>query len=177
MNLVDIAIIGVFAVSVLIGVFRGFIREALSLTSWVVSVSLAYLFVDVGVMYLEPHISQPLLRLGAAFAAIFIISLLLTSIIGYLLYRLLSIATKIGPGDRLAGAVVWLSARRHYYQPVDSVCDFYGFFRPGVVEAVAAGGLFYAAGGFFHLPDAGRYRDIFQTRIGAAATGRVLCVA
>ncbi len=103
MNLVDIAIIGVFAVSVLIGVFRGFIREALSLTSWVVSVSLAYLFVDVGVMYLEPHISQPLLRLGAAFAAIFIISLLLTSIIGYLLYRLLSIATKIGPGDRLLG--------------------------------------------------------------------------
>ena len=89
---VDIAIIIVIVISLLIGVFRGFIREILSLFSWLSALWLAYTYASMGAVYLEPYVDQPPLRAVAAFAGIFIAALISFSIISYLIYKLLAIA-------------------------------------------------------------------------------------
>lgn len=104
MNWVDIAIIIILLVSTIIGVFRGFIREVLALASWALALFLAYKFCQLAAVYLEPYISQPPLRVAAAFVGIFIIALIVASIVSYILYRLLSIAGISGI-DRSLGAL------------------------------------------------------------------------
>ncbi len=104
MSLVDIAIIVILLISTLIGVFRGFIREVLSLASWLVALYVGWTFASLGADYLEPYISQPPLRVVAAFAAIFIVVLIIASIISYLLYRLFAIAGISGV-DRSLGTL------------------------------------------------------------------------
>ena len=107
MSMVDIAILVVLAVSLLIGLFRGFIREILSLFSWLGAMWIAYHFATEAATYLEPYIDQPPLRVVVGFAGIFITALISFSIISYLLYRLLSIAGVSGI-DRSLGSLFGL---------------------------------------------------------------------
>jgi membrane protein required for colicin V production len=102
MSVVDIAIIAIIVVSLVIGLFRGFIREVLSLASWIAALWIAYAYATFGASYLEPYIDQPPLRVVVAFAAIFIVVLIVASILSYLLYRLLSISGVTGV-DRSLG--------------------------------------------------------------------------
>jgi membrane protein required for colicin V production len=104
MSPVDIAIVIILLVSTLIGVFRGFIRETLSLISWVVAFYIAWTFAPLGAVYLEPYLSQPPLRIVAAFVAIFLVALISASIIAYLVYRLFALAG-VGGIDRSLGLV------------------------------------------------------------------------
>ena len=108
MSVVDIVIVVILLISLLVGLFRGFIREALSLFSWIASLWIAYTYATLGAQYLEPYIDQPPLRIVAAFAGIFIVALLLISIVSYLLYRLLSIAGISGV-DRSLGTLFGLA--------------------------------------------------------------------
>lgn len=104
MALVDIAIIVIIVVSVLVGIFRGFIRELLSLVSWVIAAWLAYRFAEPVSAWLAPYIEQPPLRIVAAFIALFLAVLLALSIISYLIHRTFS-AVGIGGVDRSLGAL------------------------------------------------------------------------
>lgn len=104
MSPVDIVILVILSLSTLIGVFRGFIREVLSLASWIVALYVAWLFAAQGAVHLESYIGQPALRIAAAFAGIFVIMLIAASILSYLLYRLLYISGISGM-DRSLGAV------------------------------------------------------------------------
>lgn len=103
MSPVDIAIIVILLVSILIGIFRGFVREILSLASWIIAVFVAWTFAEMGAVYLEPYISQPPLRVVAAFAGIFVVVLILVSIISYLIYRLFALAGITGIDRSLGG--------------------------------------------------------------------------
>ena len=107
MSLVDIIIAVIIVISLLIGLFRGFIREILSLFSWLGAIWIAFNFAATGGQYLEPYISQPPLRIVVAFAVIFIVALISFSIISYLLYKLLSIAGISGV-DRSLGTLFGL---------------------------------------------------------------------
>lgn len=104
MSPVDIAIVVILLISIIIGIFRGFIREILSLASWLIALYIAWTFAEMGATYLEPYISQPPLRIVAAFAGIFIVALIVASIIGYVIYRLFALAGITGV-DRSLGAV------------------------------------------------------------------------
>jgi len=107
MSPVDIAILVVILVSILIGIFRGFIREVLSLASWLVALFVAYTFAGQGAVYLEPYISQTEARGIASFAAIFICTLILASILSYIIYRIFALAGITGL-DRSLGGVFGL---------------------------------------------------------------------
>ncbi|MEM7196143.1 MAG: CvpA family protein [Pseudomonadota bacterium] len=107
MNYVDIAILVIVLVSVLIGLFRGFIRETLSLISWGVALWVAYVFANTGAVYLEPYIPQPPLRIAAAFAGIFLVVLIAASIVSYIIYRLIAVAGISGI-DRTLGTLFGL---------------------------------------------------------------------
>ncbi len=104
MSIVDIAISIIVLGSLLVGLFRGFIREILSLFSWLVSIWIAYRYASWGAVYLDPYFDQAVLRFVVAFAILFIVCLILFSMGSYLVYRLLAI-TGITGVDRSLGSL------------------------------------------------------------------------
>jgi membrane protein required for colicin V production len=71
MLLVDNIIIGLVLISVLIGLFRGFIPEVMSIAVWIVSVWLAWQYADVVSVRLEDKIDSPALLLWLSRAIVF----------------------------------------------------------------------------------------------------------
>lgn len=103
MNGFDLAILGVVLVFAVIGIVRGFIKEVLSLTSWILSFWVAFTFAERASLLFESYIDAPLLRLVAAFAALFVCSLLLLTIISFLLHKLLAVSGIKGTDRALGG--------------------------------------------------------------------------
>ncbi|MCW8829798.1 MAG: CvpA family protein [Gammaproteobacteria bacterium] len=102
MNWVDYSILAIIAVSVLISLWRGFTKEALSLAGWIVAAWVALTFSDKLQPLLEPHITVPSLRLIVAFAALFIVTLFLAGLVNYLAVQLIK-KTGLSGTDRMAG--------------------------------------------------------------------------
>lgn len=99
---VDLVILALAGVSVLVGGFRGFVREALSLVIWVAAFIVATLFADALATVLADLIAAPALRFPVAFGTLF----LLTLIVGALCSRLLGMlveATGLSGLDRVLG--------------------------------------------------------------------------
>lgn len=103
----DIAILVVVLGSIAIGLVRGLVRELLSLISWVLAFWLALVYSEPVSSLLDPYVTVPLIKIGGAFAVIFVVTLLSTSLIGYLLYKLFSATGLKGP-DRSLGAIFGL---------------------------------------------------------------------
>lgn len=99
---VDYFIIGVIAVSALISVFRGFVREAFSLVVWIAAFWLAWTFFREFSQYLIQWISLPSARLGVSFAIIMIAVLIVGAIVNFLLAQLVE-HTGLSGTDRLLG--------------------------------------------------------------------------
>lgn len=104
MNLADWAILAVTLLSALVGFYRGFIRETLSLISWILAFWAAFSFAEPASVWFTGYIETPQLRLVAAFAAIFVLTLLLLSVLSYVLCRLLLVSGIAGT-DRLLGGL------------------------------------------------------------------------
>jgi membrane protein required for colicin V production len=104
MNWFDYFLIALTAISCIIGIVRGVVREVISLFTWVAAVWLAWDYGDL----LEPHLggvlSEDVVRTWAARALIFIGVVLIGTAIGALVNRL--VRTSIVSGlDRLGGAL------------------------------------------------------------------------
>jgi membrane protein required for colicin V production len=104
MNWADWAIIGIFSLSCLIGLIRGFVREALSLLIWITAVLVAKIFGGRFETLLVDYIDTPSVRAVTAFAILFVATLLLGAIISYLIGALVR-ATGLSGTDRLLGMV------------------------------------------------------------------------
>ncbi|MES1927666.1 colicin V production protein [Salinisphaera dokdonensis CL-ES53] len=101
---VDLAIVAVIALSAVIGFFRGFLREAIGLATWVLAFYLAFLFADAGAIFLERWISVASARLAVAFGVIFITVLVLGGILNYIIGRLVN-QTGFAGTDRAIGGL------------------------------------------------------------------------
>lgn len=104
MNLLDISILLVVALSCIFGLWRGFVREVLSLLAWIAAIVVARLY--------SPHLA-PLFssitdndtaRYVLAFAVLCFITLLLGALINHFMTRLISLAG-LQVTDRLLGAL------------------------------------------------------------------------
>ena len=104
MNWADIAILTIIGISVVIGVFRGFVREVLSLVAWIVAFWIAYQFCIPASTLLENHISVPTGRYVATFVALLVLSLLVTGLINHLISRLID-KTGLSGTDRMLGVL------------------------------------------------------------------------
>lgn len=102
MNWADWAIIGIFSLSCLIGLIRGFVREALSLVIWVAAVLVAKVFGGQLEILLVDLIESPSVRIMTAYAVLFISTLLLGAMLSYLIGALVR-ATGLSGTDRLLG--------------------------------------------------------------------------
>jgi membrane protein required for colicin V production len=104
MNWADWAIIAIFTLSCLIGVVRGFVREALSLVIWIAAVLVAKVFGGQFEYLLANQIETPSVRLMTAYAVLFVATLLLGAMASYLIGALVR-ATGLSGTDRLLGVV------------------------------------------------------------------------
>ena len=88
MNSLDYAIMVITALSVLVGLWRGFVREAISLGVWVVAFWLAYSLAGSVEVYLIEWISDEALRLGVAFVIIFLAVHMLGFVVSFVALKL-----------------------------------------------------------------------------------------
>ena len=102
MNWADWAIIGILALSSGIGLIRGLVKEALSLAVWVAAVIIAKTFSPQLAVLLSNAIETPSLRELAAFAVLFVLTLILGAMANYLVGALVKI-TGLSGTDRLLG--------------------------------------------------------------------------
>ena len=98
----DYAIVITCAASGLFGLWRGFVKEAFSLATWLVAIFLAWKFAWVLEPMLGDWITEPGLKVWAARAAILILALIAGSLIGWFVRALIH-TTGLGGMDRLLG--------------------------------------------------------------------------
>lgn len=101
---IDWAIIAIIAVSALISLARGFVKEALSLLTWVVAGLVAWLFGGALAGHLSPFIETPSIRVIVACSILFIMTLLLGGLINYLIGQLVRV-TGLSGTDRFLGMI------------------------------------------------------------------------
>lgn len=103
MNWVDFSILGIIAVSTVISLVRGFVKEAISLVVWFGALFIASQFYeDLAVYY--TGIEDEMLRNGAAIATLFIATLILGGLANFVISQLVQ-ATGLSGTDRVLGAV------------------------------------------------------------------------
>ena len=98
---IDYIILGIIGVSTIISLIRGFVREAMSLVVWVLAFWVAWTFFRELAVELEMF-SVPSVRLGVAFAILFLATLIIGALINYLVGQLVD-KTGLSGTDRLIG--------------------------------------------------------------------------
>lgn len=124
----DYIFLGIVALSVLLGLWRGLVSEIFALLGWMVALVLAWK----GAGWVEPHFvalvpKTPWLAWALAFLAIFIVVLIILAVLRWVLRSLLE-ASGLSPLDRVLGACF------------------------GLGRAIVVALLLVAAGGMSHLP-------------------------
>lgn len=130
MNWIDVAILAIIALSAMISLMRGFVREALSLAAWIlafwVAIEFAHRLAAVG--WMADWLKTPSVRLSVAFAALFLLTLLAGALVNYVVGqlvrksglsgtdRLLGVLFGVGRGAMLIGVLVLLAGLTHLPQ-------------------------------------------------------------
>ena len=104
MTWLDYAVLGVFAVSLVVGAWRGLVREVISILGWVIAFLAANLLAGPLGEAMPQSIPTPELRVAAAFVAVFIGSLAVTTLLALLLSKIVK-AVGLRGLDRLLGAL------------------------------------------------------------------------
>ncbi len=104
LNWVDLIILGIVVLSSGISLLRGFFKEAISLTSWIIAFWVAVRFASEQAALLEPLIETPSLRTGVAFAVLMLITLIIGSLVNHAIQGLIDF-TGLGGLDHLMGMV------------------------------------------------------------------------
>jgi membrane protein required for colicin V production len=95
------------SVSVLLGLWRGLVREVLSLVGWVVGIVLAIRYAVPLGQALPFDVGMPEARIGLAALAIVLAAVLAAGIVAWLIGKLLA-AVKLSGADRVLGALFGL---------------------------------------------------------------------
>jgi len=102
MNWADWTIIAIIAISGLFSLKRGFVREALSLATWVAAFIVARLFTAPLALVLQNTIETPSARIAVAFAILFLATLIVGALVSALVAALVQ-ATGLSSTDRILG--------------------------------------------------------------------------
>jgi membrane protein required for colicin V production len=104
MTWLDYAVFGVFAASLFVGAWRGLVREVLSILGWVIAFLAANLLAGPLGPVMPQAIPSPELRIAAAYVVIFVASLIVTTLMGLLLSKIVK-AAGLGGVDRMLGVL------------------------------------------------------------------------
>ena len=100
----DYAILVIIALSALVGVLRGFIKEVFSLAVWAAAFLVAWHFSGDVAEWMSDAVTLPSARLAMGFAGLFVAVLLVGGLANYLLGKLVA-TTGLSGTDRLLGGV------------------------------------------------------------------------
>ncbi|MEC7551040.1 MAG: CvpA family protein [Pseudomonadota bacterium] len=104
MTQVDNLILAVIAISSAFGVRRGFIKEIMSLLSWIAALLVSRVYSVSLASILENLIDNPSVRYVIAFSVLFVIIIMLGTLLNHVMSKLL-VVTGLKTIDRLLGAV------------------------------------------------------------------------
>lgn len=104
MNWVDFLIAGIFLVSIVVSLFRGFVREAISLATWLLAFWVGLVFSERLAAILPAAIHAPYLRVAVAFGLLFIMTLVLGALFNNLIAQLVK-RTGLSGTDRALGGL------------------------------------------------------------------------
>ncbi|CAN7338573.1 MULTISPECIES: CvpA family protein [Pseudomonas] len=99
---VDWAIVAIVAISALISLSRGFVKEALSLVTWIIAGAVAWMFGGSLSEYLAGYIQTPSARIITGCAIMFVATLIVGAMINYLIGELVRV-TGLSGTDRFLG--------------------------------------------------------------------------
>lgn len=98
-------ILGIIGLSALLGAWRGLVREAVSLVSWLSAFVVSFLFVEAVAAMIGSTIPEPEVRLVLAFGILFLIILFLGGAINLVVAQV-ALETGLGVLDRLLGLLL-----------------------------------------------------------------------
>jgi len=101
---IDVVILALIALSAILSLFRGFVREAVALATWLVALWVAMAFYEDLATILSQWISTPSAQKVTAFAVLFVCVLLLGAIVNFLAGKLVD-KTGLTGTDKLLGIV------------------------------------------------------------------------
>lgn len=101
---IDLAIIALVVLSAVLSLFRGFVKEALALASWLVALWVSMIFYEDLAVVLSQWIAEPSIQNIAAFSILFIGVLLVGALVNYLASKLV-VKTGLAVTDRMLGVV------------------------------------------------------------------------
>jgi len=104
MTVLDWIIVAVIVISSLISLKRGFVKEALSLASWIAALIISRMFAGNLAVLLADVIESPNWRLAAAFAILFVVTLIVGAMINHLISEFVRMTGLTGT-DRFLGVI------------------------------------------------------------------------
>jgi len=104
LNWADIAVLGIVLLSTLISLIRGFVKEAISLATWVIAIWVSLTYTPFVASHLIELVDVPSLRLGIAGLILFISTLIVGALVNYIIGQLVE-KTGFSGTDRTLGAV------------------------------------------------------------------------
>lgn len=100
----DLVLLGLVGLSVIVGFWRGFIKEVFALAVWIFAFLAAFHFSGVVAVQLEPWVAVPSAQQALAFAGIFLLVLIAGGLLTWLISQLVE-KTGLSGTDRVFGAV------------------------------------------------------------------------
>ncbi len=108
MNLVDLGVLAILAVSALLGLSRGLVREMLGLGAWILAGYGAFRFGPQAIPMARQAIGNPDVADPAAYIVVFVIMLIVLSLLANLVGRMVRVSA-LGGLDRTLGLVFGLA--------------------------------------------------------------------
>lgn len=129
MTVIDVVVIFVICLSALFSLIRGFVKEAISLATWIIAIWLAATFAPKLAAVLPFSIESEAVRQAIGFGVLFVLSLMLGALINMLVSQVVK-KTGLSGADRVFGVL-------------------FGVLRGGLIVVV-----FVVIGGMTPLPEA-----------------------
>jgi membrane protein required for colicin V production len=108
MTWLDYTLIAVLALSFVIGVWRGLVREVFALAGWIAALAAAAMLAAGTAQLIPASLATPPVRIAVAGVAIFVIVLVAASVLGLLVSKALRLAG-LGIADRTLGGAFGLA--------------------------------------------------------------------
>jgi len=108
MTVIDFAFIAVIIISTLFSLLRGFVKEAISLGTWIIAMWVSTTFASNLSNFMPDSIENPAFKMGLAFIALFVATLILGVMVNILLNQVVN-KTGLSSVDRALGTVFVLA--------------------------------------------------------------------
>ena len=104
MTVVDIVVIFVIFLPALFSLIRGFVKEAISLATWIIAIWLAATFAPKLAAALPDSLESEAVRQAVAFAVLFILTLMIGALVNMLVSQMVK-KTGLSGADRIFGVI------------------------------------------------------------------------